>query len=146
MSLVRYQNGFDRSLGSLLNGILNDTFHNNTVGNSVSTEQFYPKVDIAETDTAFEIQLLVPGVDKADFDIKVDQGKLVISGERNFEAAKEGKKFRAVETQYGKFSRAFKLSEIVDQGAISAKYEAGLLKVTLPKDEKKTVKTSIEVK
>jgi HSP20 family protein len=70
---------------------------------------------------------------------------LTISGERKFNREKKEDNFYSMETQYGSFSRSFSLPENVDANKISAKYVNGILEVTIPKDEKKTLKTTIKV-
>jgi HSP20 family protein len=70
---------------------------------------------------------------------------LTISGERRFTAEKETNNFRSIETQYGTFSRSFSMPENVDATKISAKYNNGILELVIPKDEKKTLKTTIKV-
>ena len=62
------------------------------------------------------------------------------------EEKKEGKNFHSVETQYGSFSRSFFVPEDIKVEEVNAAYEDGLLKITLPKKEKKVVKAAIEVK
>jgi HSP20 family protein len=90
--------------------------------------------------------LAVPGVNKEDFKIDLNDNYLTISGERKFKReSKEGNNVHSVETQYGTFSRSFTLPENVDSAKISAKYNNGILEVIVPKDEKKIVKATIKV-
>jgi HSP20 family protein len=111
-----------------------------------SLKKFNPAVDIAEDERSYEIQLSVPGVKKEDFNVELAEGKLTISGERKMEEKKEGKNFHSIETQYGSFSRSFFVPEDILAQEVNATYENGLLKVVLPKKEKKVEKASIEVK
>lgn len=142
MKLTRYNNiesQYPTTFSSML-----DKFFNDSIGQSV--KQFTPAVDIAEENDQYDIQVSIPGMKKSDFNLEISDGRLTISGERKMEEKKEGKNFHSVETHYGSFSRSFYLPEDVEQGNISAKYEDGLLKVTLPKSEKKINKATIEVK
>lgn len=107
---------------------------------------FLPKVDIAETDKQYELSLLLAGIAKEDIKIDFQDGKLIVSGERKFEKQEEGKKFHKIETQFGSFHRTFALPERTNHEAIEAHYNNGILKIVIPKDEKKTMKASIEVK
>jgi HSP20 family protein len=119
---------------------------NETVSNFTRMETFVPRVDIVETDKAYEIHLAVPGMKKEDFKVEVSEGRLVISGERKFQKEEGDKKtYHRVETQYGSFLRTFLLPEDVKQEGITAEYTDGILKVTLPKDEKKAQVTRITV-
>jgi HSP20 family protein len=71
---------------------------------------------------------------------------LTISGERRIEEKKEGKNFHSVETQYGSFRRSFFIPEDVLEDKTEATYEDGVLKLILPKKEKRVNKSTIEVK
>ena len=68
-----------------------------------------------------------------------------MSGERKFNKEKKENNLYVVETQYGNFSRTFSLPENVDASKINAAYNNGILEITVPKDEKKVLKTTIKV-
>ncbi len=87
------------------------------------------------------MQLAVPGVKKEDFKVELDQDRLTISGERKLSKETGNDHFRSIETQYGSFSRTFVLPDDIDGKKIEAKYEDGILRVIVPKDEKKLLKT-----
>ncbi len=142
MKLVRY-NQLDPQVPASFSGML-DKFFNDSFG--AALKQFSPAVDIAEDEKSYEIHVAVPGVKKQDFKIDLIDGKLTISGERKMEEKKDGKNFHSLETQYGSFSRSFFIPEDVKEDKVEATYEDGLLKLTLPKKEKKVSKASIEVK
>lgn len=142
MKLVRY-NQLDPQVPASFSGML-DRFFNDSFG--AALKQFNPAVDIAEDEKSYEIHVAVPGVKKQDFKIDLIDGKLTISGERKMEEKKEGINFHSLETQYGSFSRSFFIPEDVKEDKVKATYEDGLLKLTLPKKEKKVSKASIEVK
>lgn len=142
MTLVKYSD-FDRmptTFSSLL-----DNFFNESVSRT-RLQNFRPGVDIVETDKSYEIKLAVPGMNKEDFDLDINDGVLIISGERKFEKKEDGKNYHSVETQYGKFSRTFNLPDHVIASKIDATYTNGILNINIPKDEKKALKTSIQVK
>jgi HSP20 family protein len=102
-------------------------------------------VDIIENEKAFEIHVAVPGMNKEDFKIDFKENLLTVSGERKYTREKDEKRFKSIETQYGSFSRRFSLPENVDAEKIQAKYNNGILELTVPKDEKKALKTTIKV-
>ena len=142
MGLTRY-NAHDyrpTSFRNFVDRFFNDEF----VGGSLPT--FSPKVDIAESDQAFEIQLHVPGVKKDEIKIDLNDDQITISGERKFENEKKEKNFHSVESFYGNFKRTFHLPEVVDRENVDASYVDGILTVTLPKDEKRVTKKQITVK
>ena len=110
-----------------------------------SAYSFVPKVDILETEKTYELNLAIPGVNKDDFKIDLNDNHLTISGERKFTKEKKENNLYVVETQYGNFTRTFSLPENVDAAKITAAYTNGILEITVPKDEKKVLKSSIKV-
>jgi len=144
MSIVRYSTANDFVPTSFSN--LVDRFFNDSLSRSGgSAYSFAPKVDILETEKAYEIHLAIPGVNKEDFKIDLNENRLTISGERKFSKEKKDNNFYVVESQYGNFGRSFTLPENVDASKITAAYNNGILVIVIPKDEKKLVKTSIKV-
>ena len=142
MGLIKYNSNDYRptSFRSFVDKFFNDEF----VGGSLPT--FSPKVDIAETDNEFEVQLHVPGMKKEDFNIDLNKDQITISGERKFKDEKKEKNFHSVESYYGTFNRTFYLPEVVNKEKIGASYEDGILTINLPKDEKKATKKQIAIK
>ena len=95
--------------------------------------EWAPRVDIVETDKEFIIKAEIPEVNKDDVKVKVDNGVLMISGERKQEKEEKGKTFHRVERFYGSFNRSFTLPETVDQSKIGASFKDGMLNLSLPK-------------
>jgi HSP20 family protein len=125
---------------------LADRFFNESVERSGgSAYTFQPKADIIEGEKSFDILLAVPGMKKEDFKIDLNDRELTVSGERKHSAEKNDKFYRSFQTDYGSFSRTFVLPEAVDVEKIEAKYENGILELVVPKDEKKLLKTTIQV-
>ena len=147
MSLIKYNSGrtsvYPNSYNSLLDRFFTETDFDNTMLN-----KFNPSVDILESDKTYEIQFAVPGFDKDSFNIEVEEKHLIVSGERKFTGNEEGaeQKYKTVQTQYGSFRRSFVLPDAIDRTKIDAKYNDGILAVVLPKDEVKTIKSTIKVK
>ena len=145
MTLVKYRNDLNdyvpASFSSLLDNFFNERF--NVAGN---TRSFLPKVDIAETEAGFEVSLAAPGMKKEDFSIEVNDNYLTVTGERKFVNEDKRKNYHSIETQYGTFNKSFKLPKNVDAEKIEAKYDAGILNLLVPKDEKKKLKNTIAVK
>ena len=141
MSIIRYNaNDFvPTSFSTLI-----DRFFNESLARTGGST-FVPKVDIAESENSFELQIVAPGLNKEEFKIEVNDNYLTVSGERKFTDEKKEKNFHSIETQYGSFSRSFGLPENVDATKIQAKYNNGILELTLPKDEKKLLKQTIKV-
>lgn len=141
MSIVRYNpNEFVPTPFSALV----DRFFNDSITRSGGS-RFVPKVDIVETPEAYEVHLAAPGLSKEDFNIEVNDNYLTVSGERKFSNEKKDKNYDSIETHYGSFSRSFTLPENTDASKINAKYNNGILELSIPKDEKKVLKQSIKV-
>jgi HSP20 family protein len=141
MSIIRY-NTNDYVPTTFSN--LVDKFFNESLARTGGST-FIPKVDIIENTDSFEIQLAVPGLNKEDFKIELNDNYLTVSGERKFTNEKKERTFHSIETHYGSFSRSFSLPENVDGTKINAKYNNGILELTIPKDEKKALKQTIKV-
>ena len=142
-ALVRYSKPV-YTLSNFFDDFLNDGYFYNS-GREIN-RQSWPKVDITENDSDYSIEADLPGLEKKDIRIIVEDGVLTISGEKKHEK-KERKKGRYgfYERSYGSFSRSFALPENVDEKSIHANYKNGLLELTIKKTEKAKPK-SIEIK
>jgi HSP20 family protein len=107
-----------------------------------------PAVNVKETDKAFEIEVAAPGLTKKDFNINVENRVLTISSEKKEEKEEKDKGYTRKEFSYASFSRSFTLPENVNENDVNARYEDGLLKLTLVKLAlpKEKAKKAIEVK
>lgn len=112
---------------------------------AVATGDWAPRVNIAETDKAFEIKAEIPEVNKEDVKVTVYNGILSIRGERKHEKEETGKKFHRIERHYGSFTRNFTLPDNVDENDIKASFKDGILILTIQKTEEAKQK-AIEVK
>ena len=104
------------------------------------TASFVPTMDIEETEKVFELSLDLPGVNPDDIEIEVENDHVSIRGTRIAKEVNEDVKRKRVERSFGEFHRQFQLPEEVDQEAIVAGYEHGVLTIRLPKTEKKGAK------
>ncbi len=111
---------------------------------SIST--FSPKVNTREGEFAYHLDVDLPGVKKEDIKVDVKDGRLTISGERNFKEEVKEEDYYKVETSFGKFTRSFELPENVDVENIEASSENGVLEVIIPKLEKVDNVKTITVK
>ena len=100
---------------------------------SLTTTTFAPAVDVYEDEHNVTLKIEVPGIDEKDIDVRIENNVLTVHGERKFEKEEKEENFRRVERQYGSFTRTFTLPNTVDSEKVSANYEKGILKVTLPK-------------
>lgn len=141
MTLLKYKQSdsdvFNRRFSDIM-----DEFFNDAVATRQNT--FAPSIDISETEKQFIIDVEVPGINKEDIDLKIENDMLTISGERSFEKEEEGKQYHRVESHYGTFNRSFRLPENVDSESVKATYNNGILNITVNKSEEK-LKKQIEI-
>ena len=126
--------------------IFDDFFNDSLFFKSNFKNEFTPNADIAETDKSFEFSFDLPGVKKSDLSIEMNNGNITISGERKMRNNKNGKNYHSLESSYGKFSRSFELPTGINENKINAKFTDGILNISIPKDEKKIVKNTIQIK
>ena len=113
---------------------------------AITTEDWSPRVDIAETDKEFVIKAEIPEVKREDVKVTVENGVLTLQGERKQEKEEKGKKFHRVERYYGSFTRSFTVPDNVNEKKIKASFKDGVLNLQLPKvAETKTKATEIKV-
>ncbi len=108
---------------------------NDNAGNDGRTLEWTPLVDIYEADDKFLVRAELAGVDKDQVSVSIDENILTIKGKKQFIDAKEGEKWKRIETAYGEFSRSFTLPENVDADKVSAAYKDGVLELSVPKIE-----------
>jgi HSP20 family protein len=94
-----------------------------------------PRVDIMETEDEFVIKAEIPEVKKEDVKVTVENGILMLHGERKQEKEEKGKTFHRIERHYGAFNRSFTLPETVDQESIKANFKDGMLSIKLQKSK-----------
>ncbi|MCB9305772.1 MAG: Hsp20/alpha crystallin family protein [Lewinellaceae bacterium] len=128
----------------LFNGLF-DEFFNRPLTDLVGSDNAFsqPAVNVLETDEAFKLEVAAPGFGKQDFSINVENDYLTISANRETSNEEKNERFTRREFSVAAFKRSFKLPKTVNQEAISAVYENGILNVTLSKKEeaKPIVKT-----
>ena len=111
----------------------------------ITVAEWAPLVDITEDEKEYLIKAELPEVKKNDVKVRVEDGVLYISGERNFEKEEKGKRYHRVERAYGSFTRSFALPEDADAQQVNAEFKEGVLSVHVAKDKNARPK-SIEVK
>lgn len=94
-----------------------------------------PSVNITENEKDYKIELAAPGLEKKDFKIEVENNTLSISSEKKEEKKEESKNFKRREFSYNSFCRSFRLPENILGEKIDAKYENGILKLSVPKKD-----------
>ena len=107
-----------------------------------------PAVNITEHKDEYKVSLAAPGLKKEDFKIDVDGNMLTISSEKEENKEEKEKTFTRKEYNYSSFSRSFTLPEEINKEKIDARYEDGVLNISLPRKEeaKKVTAKQIAVK
>lgn len=100
---------------------------------SLTLADWTPAVDIQETQDAYVVNAELPDVRKEDVHVSVQEGVLMLSGERRQEREEKGTRYHRIERSYGRFERSFTLPESIDEKKINAAYRDGMLHLTLPK-------------
>jgi len=100
-----------------------------------STTTWSPAVDIFETENEIIVKAELPGVDRKDIALHLENNVLTLKGDRKFEKETKEENYHRIERAYGAFSRAFSIPATVDEEKIRADYHDGILKIALPKKE-----------
>lgn len=95
--------------------------------------QLRPKVDVGATDKEYSITVEVAGVSDKDINLELVNGSLIIKGEKKQENERNEKNYYRVERSYGAFQRVLSLPEDADQDNVNAKFNNGVLTITLPR-------------
>ncbi len=92
-----------------------------------------PRLDVAETETAYEVSVELPGIERDDLEVVVTNGVLTIKGEKKAEAEQKQKGRLYAERSYGAFQRSLSLPADADDGKVEAAFKNGVLKLTIEK-------------
>ncbi len=115
--------------------IMMDNFFNKSISDILNTEFTFkqPAVNIVKSEGKSIIEIAAPGMKKEDFDIKVNQGQLIVSASVSASEEENERTFKRREFNYSTFKRAFALDKDINTSDIEATYENGLLSITLPR-------------
>lgn len=129
-----------------INHMFNRFFRGDEVeGSELSTTNWVPAVDLAEKDDEYVAKVELPGVNKNDVKITLQDNILTIRGEKKDEKETKNSSFHRIERSYGAFQRSFALPTSVKNENVDAQYKDGILTISLPKAEEAKRK-QIEVK
>ena len=145
MSLVRYNPATNGFVPVRFSSLIDKFFSDSVTRWGGSANDFVPTVDVWETEKGYDLHVAVPGMKKEDFKIELNDNYLTVSGERKLQRENKEENFQSVESHYGAFSRSFTLPDVADGSKIKAKYADGILEIHVPKDEKKTLKSTIKI-
>ncbi len=100
-----------------------------------SLSDWVPAMDIYESDDAIKISAELPGLDKKDVEITVNNNVLTIKGEKKIDKEIKKENYYRCERSYGTFVRSFTIADYVDPENIKAQFKNGVLEITIPKKE-----------
>ena len=132
MALVRWDPFRDLTA---LQTEVNRLFSRAGTGDMAERQSWTPSIDVIETSDAIKLKAELAGLEPDDINIEVQDNVLTMSGERRFQEEVREDKYYRIERRYGSFSRSIALPQTVDESKIEAKYENGVLEVSVPKAE-----------
>lgn len=137
-TIVKRTNGslLPASQRSMFDDFFNRELFNWGNNNFSASRTTLPSVNIKELEKAFEVEVAAPGMQKKDFSITLDGNMLTISSSKEDQQEEKYGKYTRREFSYQSFQRSFELSkDVVDDENIEARYENGVLRLTIPKKE-----------
>jgi HSP20 family protein len=158
MTSIMKRNNGNSNMPSTFTGIVDQLFQDNLSrffnddfwgSSSVSRSSSQVPVNIKETDKTYEMELVAPGLKKEDLKLNVSNDMLTVSFEHKEENNQENEREGWLKREYRhqSFSRSFSLDDTIDANKISAKYEDGVLHLSLPKKEgAQKISKNIEIK
>ena len=136
MAVVRWDPFRDLNmLQDRMNRLFEDANRNWKSDEPASTTTWSPAVDIFETESEIVVKAEVPGMERKDITLNLENNVLTLKGERRFLKEAKEENYHRIERSYGGFSRAFSIPATVDEEKIRADYQDGVLKIVLPKKE-----------
>jgi len=135
MTLVKFN---QRPAEKRVNNLFEDFFNN--FPSRILNEEFSGlnqtvPVNVKETDNAYLLEIVAPGMDKKDFKVNIDNSILTISAEKKLENKDENHRHVRREFNYKSFTRSFTVDDTIKSDNIQARYENGVLFIELPKKE-----------
>ena len=136
MSITRYDPFRDlRALQDEVNRLFSSSATRGFGDEGIARGAWAPSVDIYENKDQIVLEAELPGMNREDFELTVENNVLTLRGERRFEKRDEGDNYHRVERAYGQFTRSFTLPQTVSAENAVAEYKNGVLRVALQKRE-----------
>jgi HSP20 family protein len=110
---------------------VNSIFEETAASNA--SQNFVPPVDVYEDENSIVLTLEIPGVKADEFDIRLENNKLTVRGERKLDSEKKAENYLRVERRYGTFVRSFTLPNTIHNDKVEASYNDGVLEIVLAK-------------
>lgn len=136
MSIVRYDPFRDlRAIQDEVNRLFSTNLSRSFGDEEIARGAWTPPVDIYENKDHIVLEAELPGMNREDFELTIENNVLTLRGERRFEKKDESDNYHRVERSYGAFSRSFTLPQTISGEGATAEYKNGVLRVTLAKRE-----------
>ncbi len=136
MAIVRWDPFRDLNLlQDRMNRLFEDAGRTWRTDEPAATTTWSPSVDIFETEGEIVVKAELPGMDRKDIQLNLENNVLSLRGERKFTKETKDENYHRIERSYGVFSRSFSIPATVDEEKIRADYKDGVLKIMLPKKE-----------
>src|SRR6266849_4240309 len=136
MSIVRYDPFRDlRTLQEEVNRLSSTNLTPGFGEEGIGRGAWNPSVDIYENKDQIVLEAELPGMNREDFDLTIENNVITLRGERRFEKKDDADNYHRVERAYGSFTRSFTLPQTVSGDGATAEYRNGVLRVRLPKRE-----------
>jgi HSP20 family protein len=146
MSIKRYDPFRDlKTLQDEVNRLFSTNFSRGFGDEGIARGAWTPNVDIFENKDEIVLEAELPGMNREDFELTIENNVLTLRGERRFEKKDEADNYHRVERAYGAFTRSFTLPQTVSGEDAAAEYKNGVLRVALRKREEVKARR-IEVK
>lgn len=147
MAYVKFnRKPFDGNFNNLVDDLFTElpVLFNNGFNNSLRKESV--PVNVKETESSYELEVVAPGFDKADFNVNLEQQLLTISAEKQASEQEKNEKHIRKEYSFRSFKRSFTLDDKIDATNIEASYINGILRLNLPKLVTVKASKAIEIK
>jgi len=136
MSITRYDPFRDlRMLQDEVNRLFSSNLSRSFGDEGIARGAWAPTVDIYENKDQIVLEAELPGMNREDFELSIENNVLTLRGERRFEKKDESDNYHRVERAYGSFTRSFTLPQTVSPENVAAEYKNGVLRVVLQKRE-----------
>lgn len=132
MSLIKSKPAF--TAPSVITDFFNDGFFNNELSNFPLT-RWVPNANVRETEDAYIVELAAPGLEKDEFKVEVQEDLVTIEGQHEEDREERNEEYHRKEFKTTSFKRSFRLPQSIVSDEVDAKYNQGILKLTLPKRE-----------
>ena len=141
MAVVRWDRFRDLNmLQDRMNRMFDDAGRTWRTDEPAATTTWSPAVDIFETEGEIVVKAELPGMERKDIALNLENNVLTVKGERRFTKEAKDDNYHRIERSYGTFSRSFSIPATVDEEKIRADYREGVLKIVLPKKEQAKAK------